>query len=348
MRLLFATTFCHLPELVGGLQTTTDELAHALQRRGVEVALLCETREPSAAAPHADRTCGYQTVRAADPIGALPAVVTALRPDAIVVQTGPGMAKLLVAALDSGRPTAVYLHNVETAELGGTLLPDPSILYLANSPFTAARWRAGFGIESHVVPPYVEPGAYLTATTRERILFINPTAQKGVELFFRIAAARPALPFTAVESWTLEPIWRRFCAERAARLGNVEFVPATREMRALYGRTRLLLMPSLWEESYGRSVVEVQLSGIPVLASTRGNLIDTVGAGGLTVDLHAPLDAWLAALDLLWSAAAEGSWGAAARAHAFRPETAPDAIVERFVSLLSRHAGAVATHGPAA
>jgi glycosyltransferase involved in cell wall biosynthesis len=343
MRLLFATTFGHLPELVGGLQTTTDELARALQRRGIEVAVLCEALEAPTAAAHSDRACGYQTIRVPDPIGALPAVTAALQPDAIVVQTGPRLAQLLIAALDSGRPPAVYLHNVETTELGGTLLPDPSILYLANSPFTAARWRAAFGIESHVVRPYVEPEAYVTETTRERVLFINPTMQKGVERFFEIAAARPALPFAAVESWTLDPIWRRFCVERATRLGNIEWLPPTRDMRALYGRTRLLLMPSLWEESYGRSVVEVQLSGIPVLASSRGNLVDTVGAGGLTVDLHAPLEDWLAALDRLWeAAAAEGACSGAARAQAGRAEAAPDAIVERFVALLAGHAKAAA------
>jgi glycosyltransferase involved in cell wall biosynthesis len=342
MRLLFATTFGHLPELVGGLQTTTDELAHALQRRGIEVAVLCEPLERPASAIRSDDACGYPVLRARDPIAALPAVAAALRPDAIVVQTGPGLAKLLVAALDSRLPTAVYLHNVEHAELGGTLLPDPSILYLANSRFTAARWRAAAGIDSHVVLPYVEPDAYRTEITRERILFINPTLQKGVELFFRIAAARPALPFAAVASWTLEPIWQRFCVERAAQLGNIEFLTPTRDMRALYARTRLLLMPSLWEESYGRSVTEAQLSGIPTLASTRGNLIDTVGAGGLTVDLHAPLDDWLVALDRLWSAAAEGPFSVAARAHANRPDAAPDGIVERFVTLLSGHATAMA------
>src|SRR5271170_5390343 len=115
MRLLFATTFGHLPELVGGLQTTTDELAHALQRRGIEVAVLCETLAQPAVVPRSDRASSYHTVRVPDPIGALPAAAAALRPDAIVVQTGPGLAELLVAALDSGLPTAVYLHNVEHA-----------------------------------------------------------------------------------------------------------------------------------------------------------------------------------------------------------------------------------------
>jgi len=342
MRLLFATTFGHLPELVGGLQTTTDELAHALQRREIDVAVLCETLDQPAAGLRSDSACFYPTIRAPDSVGALPAVAAALRPDAIVVQTGPNLARLVAAALDSGLPTAVYLHNVELGELGGTLLPDPRILYVANSPFTAARWRAAFGVESQVVLPYIERATYVTESTREHILFVNPTMPKGVELFFRIAAARPGLPFAVVESWTLDPAWRRFCVERAARLGNIEFLTPTRDMRALYARTRLLLMPSLWEESYGRSVTEAQLSGIPTLASTRGNLIDTVGAGGLTVDLHAPLDDWLVALDGLWSAAAEGPYSVAARAHASRPEAAPDGIVDRFVTLLSRHAEAMA------
>ena len=31
----------------------------------------------------------------------------------------------LLASLDTGRPTAVYLHNVETHQLGGHLVADP-------------------------------------------------------------------------------------------------------------------------------------------------------------------------------------------------------------------------------
>ncbi len=336
MRLLFATTFGHLPELVGGLQTSTDELAHALLRRGIDVVVLCGVADDAPAATRTDRICGYQVIRAADPIAALPAVATAAQVDAIVVQTSHGLSRLLIAALDSERPIAVYLHNVEHAELHGTLLPDPAILYLANSPFTAARWRVGCGIESHVVPPYVERAAYPTDSTRERILFINPTFQKGVELFFQIAAARPALAFTAIESWSLEPVWRRFCQERATGLGNIEWSPPVRDPQALYGRAGLLLMPSLWEESYGRSVVEAQLAGIPVLASRRGNLADTVGPGGATIALHAPLAAWLEALDALWADRA-GTVSAAARAHANRPDLAPDTIVDRFLDLLTRH-----------
>ena len=337
MRLLFATMLGHLPEMVGGLQTTTDQLARALMRRGVEVAVLCESRT----AIVDDRASDYRTFRVADPAGALPAVAAGFRPDVIVVQTGSNVVRLLVAALDTAMPTVVYLHNVEESELGGILLPDPSILYLANSPFTAARWNAAFGLACDVVPPYVDAAVYLTETTRARILFINPTVQKGVELFFRLAAARPELGFTVVESWGLVPHWRQFCQERAADLGNVEWCPPSEDMRALYGRARLLLMPSLWEEGYGRSALEAQLSGIPVLASTRGNLRDTVGPGGVTVDLHAPLKTWLTALDTLW-ADVDGRFAAASRRHARRADADPERIVDRFIALLTRHAQTLA------
>lgn len=332
MRLLFATMFGHLPEMVGGQQTTIDELAQALQRRGVDVAVLCASHE-AAARGHA---CDYRIFRVADPASALAAVTAGFRPDAIVVQSGHGVVRLLVAALDTGVPTAVYLHNVEESELGGVLLPDPGIRYLANSSFTAARWHAAFGLDCVIVPPYVEPARYETATTRDRVLFVNPTVHKGVEHVFRLAAARSAIPFAIVESWALDPMWRRFCLERAARLANLEWLPVTDDMRALYARTRVLLMPSVWEEAYGRSVVEAQLSGIPALASTRGNLIDTVGPGGLTVDLHAPLDAWTAALDRLWTDEG-GRLAAAARAHARRTEIDPQHILERFMAVVTRH-----------
>lgn len=339
MRLLFATTFGHLPELVGGLQTTIDELAQALQARSIEVALVCSALDEDGGVPRSDRSCGYQVVRAADPVVALPAVAAALRPDVIVVQTGPRLIQLVIAARDTGRPTAVYFHNVEPGELHGILVPDPRVLFLANSRFTAARWHAACGIDCEVVLPYVDHAAYRTETTRERILFVNPTMPKGVEIFFRIAAARPALPFSVAESWALDPVWRRHCQARAARLGNIEWLAPTRDMRALYGRARLLLMPSVWEESYGRTIVEAQLNGIPVVASTRGNLADTVGAGGLTVDAHAPLETWLAALDALWrEAATDGPRSAAARAHACRPEADPQRVLARFVELVTAHA----------
>ena len=48
------------------------------------------------------------------------------------------------------------------------------------------------------------------------------------------------------------------------------FTPDPRDFYpAVFARTRLLLMPSLWLESFGLVAAEAMLNGIPVLASTR-------------------------------------------------------------------------------
>ena len=73
-----------------------------------------------------------------------------------------------------------------------------------------------------------------------------------------------------------------------------------RDARKLYAKARLLLVPSVWEESAPRVVVEAQASGIPVLASDRGGLSEWVGAGGVVLPLGPDDAAWLEALDRLW------------------------------------------------
>jgi glycosyltransferase involved in cell wall biosynthesis len=68
----------------------------------------------------------------------------------------------------------------------------------------------------------------------------------------------------------------------------------------VYGRTKILLVPSLWEEAYGRVATEAQLSGIPVITSNRGGLPEAVGTGGITLDPEGPLEAWVVATRKLW------------------------------------------------
>jgi glycosyltransferase involved in cell wall biosynthesis len=153
---------------------------------------------------------------------------------------------------------------------------------------------------------------------------------------FELAAHCPDLEFLVAESWNLEPNWRVLCQQRARQLGNVQWLAPTDDMRAVYAQSRVLLMPSVWEESFGRTVVEAQLNGIPVLASDRGALVESVGSGGLTLDPHAPVQTWAAALRRLL--AEHDTFSTAARARALGHAAATPLIVGRLLSLLARHA----------
>jgi glycosyltransferase involved in cell wall biosynthesis len=341
MRLLFATGYGHLPDVVGGLQTTLHELCLALLERGVEPTVLCgygATTNRESATPRSDEALGYPVVRMPDPVEALGTVAAVAEPDAVLVLTGDQTVPMVVAALDTGLPLGVYIHNVEFREFGGVLLPDPDIQYLANSAFTARRLKSLFGLDAEVLVPLVQPERYRLHSSREKILFINPTVLKGVEVFFGVAERLPELSFRVAESWNLNAPWRDYCRSRAKELKNIEWSAPTRDPETLYGSARLLLMPSVWEESFGRSALEAQLSGIPVIASRRGGLPESVGGGGVIVEADADCDTWAGAVREVCSDQTlyEDLCGKAS-ANASRVELRPDFIVATLLTALRKH-----------
>jgi len=337
MRVLFVSDYPHIPAIKGGLQTTTHDLCLAIGLAGGEAAVLCGVDEHGANGPtRSDESLGYLCMRSPTVRETLPLAAAAWGASVIVVQSGTALSHMVLASLETGRPTAVYLHNVETHQLKGLLLPDPSLLYLANSQFTAERWRALCGLDCAVIPPVVRAENYMAGSQGDKVLFVNPVPIKGVELMLALAAHCPDIPFLVVESWNIDPVWRELYRRRARALGNVEWRPATDDMREVYARSRVLLMPSVWEEAFGRTAVEAQLNGLPVLASNRGALPEVVGGGGLVVDPHRPVREWADALRRLL--ADHDDFSTAARTRALGHAAATPLIVARLLSLLATHA----------
>lgn len=338
MRVLFVSNYPHLPDTHGGLQTTTHDLCLAIKELGAEAAVLCgQLQSGDCNSPEVcDEQLGYLVMRADDPAKALAMAAAAWNASIIVVQSGTALLPMVISSLATGRPTAVYLHNVEVHQLAGTLVSDPSLLYLANSRFTAERWRALSGIDCCIVPPVVAPECYLADNAGDKVLFVNPSPIKGIEILFSLAANCPDIPFLVGESWNLDPGWREHCLNRAYALGNIEWRAPTRDMRTFYAQGRMLLMPSVWEESFGRTVLEAQLNGLPVLASNRGALPDLVGNGGLTLDPHAPVEEWVLALRRLY--ASPQPFADNGRQQAMTHVASTPLIVGRMLTELALHA----------
>lgn len=358
MRVLFATTHAYLPQRTGGIESSTHELCGALARRGFEVAVMARLENRGllalrnrlrrkltrASSFPPDRSMGYPVHRGWNPVRGAADVVRDFAPSAVVVQ-GRGSAPLVRAFLERAVPTVFYLRDVEFHDLGATIPRDPNLLPLANSRFTARRAREELGLEPHVLPPLVHPEAYRTTSTRERAVFVNPHPVKGVDLAFRLAEARPDVPFLFVESWALRPALGEELRERAAGLPNVEWRGPVEDMREVYGRARLLLVPSRWEEAWGRIPTEGQVSGIPALASRRGGLPESVGPGGILVDPEAPFESWRVALSRMWDRPEEyEALAAAAAEHARREEIQPEVVASRFADLVREHARGRSPH----
>ena len=349
MRVLFAGGNGYYPEFSGGAQSSTHHLVQQLRERGHEAAVLAALlgagnfglrtrakmkifRQRAAI----DNFPGYPVVRAWLPWEAAAFAVEQLQPDVAVIhcQKAVPIAKALQA---QNVPVVVYLRNVQFDELGGDLRELPSALYIANSEFTARTYKEAFGIDSTVIPPTINPAHYRTSTTRNYVTFINPYNEKGFELAVRIADRCPDIPFLFVEGWTLAKEHRVWIEQKIKPLKNIRLENRTSDMKTVYGRTKILLAPSLWKEAWGRVASEAHCSGIPVVGTRRGGLPEAIGEGGIVLDYEAPIEEWVGAIRRLWSDEVEYErLSSAARLFAERPALNPERQFSAFLSVLDR------------
>lgn len=333
MKILLASAHPYIPQISGGAQSSTNELAVEFSRRGHETAVLSgltgkgwlgvRTRlklKLGRAGFVRDDFIGYPVFRAWFPWEVIAEVARRFQADAVVMQSG--FPVRLAQALDGEEfRRFIYLRNVETEDLGGDLPAGDDIGYIANSQFTAAWFRDRFGVDPVVIHPLIRRENYETQTTGGNVTFINPHPLKGVDIALEVAARCPEIPFSFVRAWTLSPADLNKLSRRAAELGNVTIRPATRDMKSVYGAARIILAPSQWEEAFGRIAAEAHCSGIPVIGSNRGGLPEAIGPGGLVIDPEASADTWAEAVRSLWRD--DILWrekSAAASAYSRRPE----------------------------
>jgi glycosyltransferase involved in cell wall biosynthesis len=336
-RILMVTALGYMPERVGGAQISMHEMCLELRARGVEVAALCATAGDTPADQVAFAEYGgYRVYRARRPVAAMRAVCRDFKPDAAVVQGG-AMAPLVAAVLKEGVPAVAKFVDCEFKD-GNLFAPGSRCLFLGNSPFTRRRAEVLLGVTCHLVPSAIRVADYVTeaaAGGRGHVLFVGSSPLKGIEIAFKLAEERPEIPFLFVESWPITEETRAVYLARAARAGNIEWSRPVADMCPFYARARLLLAPSVWNDSAPRVVAEAQASAIPVLASDIAGLPYMVGPGGRLVETDAPTEAWLKALDEMWrDEKVYAELSQAARTHAFRPEVSPERAAETLLSLV--------------
>ena len=167
----------------------------------------------------------------------------------------------------------------------------------SSSPFLSEQYRSTIGIESTPLPVPLLPEQVIPAYREPTfVTFINPERRKGVAPFARIAeevsSSHPRIPFLIVKSRTAgDTLIKTGLAGGfdLGRHGNIAVAEPVPEPSRIYGVTRILLVPSLVEPS-GRVAAEALINGIPVIASDRGGLPETLHGGGFVLPLPADMD----------------------------------------------------------
>lgn len=241
-------------------------------------------------------------------------VLDRFRPDVILTYGGhPAGLELLRRARRRGIPVVFHLHNF--AYTDRTAFADCAAV-LVPSEYSRRHHARLIGLESTAIPYPLRRDRVVAADPEPRyVTLVNPQAAKGAAVFARIAlelqARRPEIPLLVVEGRGRAG-GLAACGLDLSGLANLNMMSNTPEPRDFYRASRVVLVPSLWRESFGRVAAEALANGLPVLASDRGALPETLGDAGFVLNLPARCTAtggvptarevapWVAVIERLW------------------------------------------------
>ena len=348
LRILIASSHYYLPQVYGGLQTATHELALTLKDRGHSVATLFAINKKGRIGflgrisaklklPYTrDADLGYDCFRAWGPVGAVASVVQRFEPSCVIVQS-PAAVPLALEFDRLNIPVVFYFHNVEHSLLGGDPRTLKSKRFISNSEYTAHNIRDNYGIESIVIPPYISKTKTKIGVCRNKpyVLFVNPIDEKGLQIASKIASLLPDIPFHYVKAWSFDHDRASDLQAAIRGVKNVTVQRSQRKMNNVYGSAKIVIAPSKWEEAWGRIASEAQEFGIPVVSSNIGGLAEAVGPGGILIDPKAPIETWVQAVKSLWNDKyLYSELSTKAHEHAARPSISADAQMNKIMSVV--------------
>lgn len=275
------------PRHCAGAELMLESMLRPLAERGHSIDVLLSRSTPDAGPYQRNGIIVHPRVDRDDPWRLMPTAD-------VVVTHLENTARAMVLGAKLGKPVIQVIHN--THPTTKTFLTRSTALAVFNSQWMADDF--GFDGPQVIIRPPVFPDEYRT-TPGDAVTLVNLNEDKGAHVFYALAERLPDAPFLGVVGAYGKQIIRD--------LSNVTILEHGQEMRAVYSRTRLLLMPSLYE-SWGRVGVEAMCSGIPVIAHPTPGLVESLGAAGTFCD-RADLDGWEQAVRRLLGR----PWGVASR-----------------------------------
>lgn len=302
------TALIHLfpPEHCAGSETTLHAALRSLVNRGHEVSVICAN---SKTAPY--DIDGISVVRPPRR-GQDTWLQEYVRGSDLLVTHLDLTSQAMNLAMNTKIPLVHFVHN--DAQLMcwrvDARVPYKNALTVYNSHWLAAQPSSYYGQEmptewlapSIVVHPVVEREHY-ECERGTKITLVNPTPGKGVETFKALASLMPHREFLAVEGgYGEQMIVSSDGPVKHGQLragGNIEWMAHTPDIRNVFRRTKVLLMPSDYE-SFGRVGIEAACCGIPTVAHPTLGLKEAFGDAGIFIDRN-EVAAWFNEVERLMS-----------------------------------------------
>ena len=207
------------------------------------------------------------------------------RPEVLLTYGGhPAGLELSRRARRAGVPVVFHLHNFGYTDRSAFV---DCAAVLVPSEYARKYHLRTLGLECTALPyPLRRERVVAADPAPEYVTFVNPQPSKGSAVFARIAlelqAKRPEVPLLVVEGRGRTG-GLAGCGLDLSGLTNLHMMSNTPEPRDFYRVSRAVVVPSLWRETFGRVAAEALANGLPVLASDRGALPETLGDAGFVL-----------------------------------------------------------------
>ena len=140
-------------------------------------------------------------------------------------------------------------------------------LIIANSQFIQNLLLKKYSLNSKLIYPKVDYSKLSIKKIKKKYIgFVGNYYPKGFDIILRIAKKLPDREFLVVDR----------AYKNKFQMENITYLPYQKDINDFYSQVSLLLVPSRWQEAFGRIVLEAQYLGIPVLVSNRGGLPEAI------------------------------------------------------------------------
>ncbi|WP_062433290.1 glycosyltransferase family 4 protein [Herbidospora daliensis] len=266
---------CHVVAPMSGALRATSSDDHVAYLRGLGAEVASAT--PDALVYEYNGVRAHVVTRASLLANRIGEVAAEVSPDwTLVPSDDPGLI-VLGAALRAAPERVVYLaHTLQQLPFG------PGAFYPSAAGTRMVKLAASVVAVSQAAGTYLQKWGDLSSTLiyphiygdppelagGDLVTMINPCGYKGLSVLLGLADARPNLRFLAVPTWgtTADDL------DELKRRPNIEIGQPSDDIDDVLSRAKVLLMPSLWDETFGYACVEAMARGIPVIASAVGGL----------------------------------------------------------------------------
>lgn len=243
------------------------------------------------------------------------AILDSWKPDIMLTYGGFGLSRPMIdLAKQAGAKTMFLLCNYSYTN---PLFFKGIDVTIVRSHYHAQWCQDHLGLDGCPLYSLIPPSRYLCdrESGQQYVTFVNPQPHKGVYVFAKIAEVlgkrRPDIPFLVVEGRATADWLKKTGTDLSGvSLFRMKNTPDPRDYLKV---TRIMVVPSVWQESFGRVAAEAMMNGIPVVGSDRGSLPEVIGderfslpipeyvTPGYRGEVSAKdVESWVRAIERLW------------------------------------------------